>query len=392
MFRRKASAVGAVVMAVALGLPSAGAQSDEQEVVPGWNIIGEEEMGALKPTAKANVCGPLKPGQATAYDFTFQPGLPKEDRGDWTAQTWATVVLCEDPDVPFDRAPTAEDFTWTGGTVHHVEIEPGRTPGCWVAMFGRAWDPVERMVRTNSKHSQFSDFGFPFVPREYASPEEIRLSVPATVGDRATSFDAEASIEVGRVVDRALDTTHERFVMTGDDNGSGLCSYSANLGTGLAEPGMSGAWGYQVQFDTSEVEAPAAWVEQGRTWRDLGQAHRAVTTVTTPDGEQEQRVATAEQLEPYLTNPTGGHVPTRRMLVDQLFPLSSDFSSDLWVGPQDRIEVAIDYTAPCLPEIGVGDEVPILVATEQALYQLTLSVSRPPEIATAEATIDADIR
>ncbi|STC68915.1 hypothetical protein [Corynebacterium pilosum] len=392
MFRHKALAVVAVVAAGAVALPSSGAQPDEQEVVPGWNIIGEEELGALKPAAKANVRGPLTPGQATAYDFTFQPGMPKEDRGGWTAQTWATLVVCEDPDVPFDRAPTAEDISWAGGTVHHVEIEPGRTPGCWVALFGRAWDPVEGLVRTNSNHPQFSDFGFPFVPREYASPDEIRLSVPATVSERATSFEAEASIEVGRVVDRALDTTHEKFVMTGGDNGAGLCNYSVTSQKEMKDPGMSGAWGYQLQFDTSEVEAPAAWAEQGRTWRDLGRAARAVTTVTTPGGEQEQRAATSKQLEPSLTNPTGGHVPTRRMLVDQLFPLSSDFSSDLWVGPHDRIDVSIDYTAPCLPEIEVGDDVPILGASEQELYQLTLSVSRPPEIATAKATIDADIR
>lgn len=392
MFRRKALAATCVIAAAVVALPSSGAQPYQQKVVPGWNKVGDEEMDKLKPQAETTIRGPVKPGQKTSYEFTFTPGMHVHDAGDWTAQTWTTLVVCEDPDVPFDRDPTTDDVSWTGGEVNSVQVVPGRTPGCWVALFGQAWDPDQGIVRTNQNHPHFREFGFPFQRMAYDAPSEITLSIPATVQHGADSFNAEATIEVGRVVDRDLRTLDEKVEMTGAKNANGLCSYRASMATEFAQPGISGAWGYLLQFDSSQVEAPPAWKEQGRTWRDLGKASRAVTTVTTPEGDTETRAASAEQMEPCLTNPLGGHVPTRRTLVDQIFPLTSDFSSDLWIGPEDSTDVEIDFTDLCIPGLKVGDRVELDDDPSHPPYRLTLSVSRPPEIAMAKATINAEVK
>ncbi|WIM67422.1 hypothetical protein QP027_09985 [Corynebacterium breve] len=378
------------------GVPGANAQEGEDAPKPGWNILGEESFPKMKPRAEANITTEtLKAGDRTSYGFSFYPGMPSpaDDEGNWTAQTWTTLIMCEDEDVPFDRPPTEADVTVQGGQVGQVKVIPGRTPGCWVFLMGEAWSLEDGMTFNNPRNRSFKDFGFPFTPVAFDPPSKVSVSVPATVQPGAKSFDAEASVEVGRIVDRGIESTDSsegNFVVEAE-NEDGLCTYQTHEKVWLESPGSTGVWVARADLTSKQVEPSATWAAEGKTWEDLGRALKSTITVHREDGTTETREATPEQLMPRLENPSGGHVPTQRVLVEHVLTPTSAFSSDLWMGPNDMAEVTIVYTNLCWPGAKPGEPLLNTVEATEPAVTFASTVSRPAEIAMAKANISVEV-
>lgn len=349
----------------------------------GHNIVGEETLPRLKPTAEGGSVA-VQEGDKTEYKFTFDTGFP-EDPNNATAQRWIKVTLTEDPKVPFDKDengyPQVQGLP-DDGTFNKLGDHQ------WEVIFGNEYlDMFEKgFVPNNPGNSAFSADGG---DTPWAPPAKLTLTIPATVesaeGDNEFAK-GSATITSGRLVSVQLQDTDVSSEFVSND-GAGLCTWKSTYQTKMKGED-AGHWLKWVDIlsNPSETEHFESLPEQYK-----GLAPQLVDGTVTVDGQDTFNVdaRTAEEDE------RGGYL-IGRMTIDQQLP---PFNSDEWLSENSTIDVEFQFKNPCGEKVDENivanqpDNIPGLPGDWEIRPEYTYAqssrvdavISRPPEDVSATA-------
>ncbi len=381
--RRQAAVLGPIVAVVAGALLGVGVAAVGQEEEPSTNVneVGPEPLSTISPDVALEVTD-------TDYRFTMTPGI-QTDGGNLAVlgQSWVGASICEDPDLPFARAPENTDLVNHGGEIRVVYLEPDEDEdGCWNLRLGQRWTMEEGFRVNNPTHHYFRNLGFPFPDLHFIPPASMTLTIPheGKGSNGSNGSDAKAELFAGRVMDRGVTVTGETLRHLGsvgvDRFGVEQCRWEYRHDTELGTEADSGVWLRFGEVVSSETEVPLAWAEAGMTWQDMGHAESQQIEITGPDGDKRVLVASPEEITPRLVSDTeNARLPAQRMLARHDTASAGYYASDVWLEPGSTVDLVTVLVRRCLDPAELSDKGVVTDRASWSDLSAQIVVSRPAE-------------
>ena len=377
--------VAAVIAGAMVGHTAVGQEDLEEKPSVNLNETGPEPLSKISPDVSLEVTD-------TQYRFTITPGI-QTDGGNLAVlgQSWVGAHICEDPDLPFSRAPENTDLVHGGGEIRVVYLEQDEDDaGCWNLRLGQRWTMEEGLLVNNPRHPYFRNLGFPFPDLHFIPPETLTLTVPHE-GIRADAGGARAEVFAGRVMDRGVAVREETLRYLGpaeaDRFGIAQCRWEYRHLVEHTDEADSGVWLRFAEVVSSATEVPLAWAEAGMTWQDMGHAESLTVDVTGPDGGGRVLAAAPESLAPKLATDTdNARLSVQRVLARFDTTSTGYYASDEWLEPGTRVDATAVLVGRCLDPEDVDEDGFVSDRSAWSDLSAQVVVSRPAE----EAAVSLD--